>query len=187
MLVILGYLLLITVRIVLTWFSGPRLGRAWDLLHGITEPYLSQFYRLKFLRKDMLDFTPIAAILVLVILLDLLNALISYGTITLGYFLASVLSAIWSGASFLLLLFLVVGLLRTVGLLLESRTGSAFWKVVDLLIQPVIAFVMRYISPRSSLGYTQYLIITVLLLFASWFLGGVMVRGFVRVLISLPL
>ncbi len=185
--VLVVYLLLLSLRIVLTWFRGAPFGRPWELLCRVTEPYLSQFYRIRFLRKDALDFTPIAAVLVLVVLLDLVNALIYYGTITLGLFLAAVLSAVWSGASFLLLLFLFVGIIRAVGLLFRSRPSSNLWRVVDVLMQPVVARVMKLVALGERAGYTQYLFLTIGFLFVAWLLGGVIVRQVVPLLVALPL
>ena len=102
--VLIAYLFILSLRIVLGWFAPQALGRAWDLLAGATDPYLELFARIRFLRGNLFDFSPIAAILALVVALDLVNQLLYYGRITLGFFLASVFSAAWSGARFLLLL-----------------------------------------------------------------------------------
>lgn len=200
--VLIIYLLLLSIRIVLAWFSVmgsgasmPRvsgggsqgLGRPWDLLCRATDPYLGLFYRLRFLRKGIFDFTPIAAILVLVVALDLVNGLLSYGRITLGFFLASVFQAAWSGARFLLLLFLVIGLLRVVPILVRSLADAMIWRVVDLIIQPVVAFVMRIIRLGRRSGYTQYLLLTLGLLFVTWLLGELAVRQIVGLLQFLPI
>jgi YggT family protein len=173
--ILIAYLFLISLRIVLGWFAPHALGKAWDLLTAATDPYLGLFRRVKFLRRDLFDFSPIAAILLLVVALDLVNQLLYYGRITLGFFLASVVSAAWSGARFLLLLFLIVGLLRTIPLLFRAAAGSNLWKVVDMIIQPVVAWVMRLfrIGPRAS--YTQHLLLTLGVLFAAWILGEFLV------------
>jgi YggT family protein len=86
--ILIAYLFLVSLRIVLGWFAPQSLGRAWDLLTGATDPYLALFRRIKFLRSDLFDFSPIAAILALVVALDLVNQLLYYGRITLGFFLA---------------------------------------------------------------------------------------------------
>lgn len=182
---LMGYLLLLSLRIILTWFQGFSSGKAFDLLSEITEPYLSLFYRLKFLRKGMFDFTPIAAILVLVVLLDLINALLFYGRITFGFFFAAVLSAVWSGVSFVLLLFLIVGVIRVFAIIFRRNTGSAMLKVADILIQPAVALVMKIIQLGKRAGYTQYLLLTVGFLFVFWLLGGVVTRRLVYMLKSL--
>jgi YggT family protein len=185
--ILLLYLFLLSIRIVLGWFSrqyggsgaqGIRggaslssLGRPWELLCRFTDPYLGTFYRLRFLRKGIFDFTPIAAILVLVVALDLVNALLSYGRVGVGFFMASVVWAAWSGARFLLLLFLLVGVLRTIPILTRATSGAMMWKVVDLIVQPLVSFVMRVFHTGRRSGYTQYLLLTVGLLFVAWLLG----------------
>ena len=112
--VLIAYLFILSLRIVLGWFAPQALGRAWDLLTRATDPYLAVFSRVRFLRSGLFDFSPIAAILALVVVLDLVNQLLYYGRITLGFFLASVFSAAWSGARFILLLFLIVAVFTAI-------------------------------------------------------------------------
>jgi YggT family protein len=184
---LIAYLLLLSLRIVLGWFAPGALGRAWDLLRGATDPYLDLFGRIRFLRGGLFDFSPIAALLVLVVALDLVNQLLNYGRITLGFFLASLLSAGWAGARFLVLLFLIVGIVRTIPLLVRTSAGAAMWKVVDVLIQPVVAFVMRLFRLGRRSGYTQHLLFTIWLLLVAWLLGEWVVSRIVALLVMLPI
>lgn len=179
---LLGYLLLLSLKIILTWFQGVYLGKAFNLLSDITDPYLSVFYRLKFLRKGIFDFTPIAAILVLVVVLDLINGLLFYGRITLGFFLSALLSALWSGIAFILLLFLIVGIIRVFIMALRRNANNALLKVVDIIIQPAVSLVTRTIKLGKRAGYTQYLLLTVGFLFVTWLLGGIVIRRLVFLL-----
>ncbi len=185
--ILLVYLFLLSIRIVLGWFARQGLGRPWELLCRATDPYLDFFARLRFLRKGFFDFTPIAAILVLVVALDLINVLLSYGRITLGLFLAAVLGAAWSGARFLLLLFLVVGLIRTIPIIFHATSGAMIWRVVDLIVQPVVAVVMKAFRLGRRAGFTQYLLLTLGLLFVTWLLGELAVRQLVQVFQFLPI
>jgi YggT family protein len=118
--VLLVFLLLLSLRIVLSWFRASLYGRPWQLLERVTEPYLGLFRRVSFLRQGLFDFSPIVAILLVVVALDLVNELLFYGQITLGFILASLVGAVWSGASFLLLLFAVVALVRLAGFWLRT-------------------------------------------------------------------
>jgi YggT family protein len=183
---LIAYLLLISIRVVLGWFAPRALGRAWDLLAGVTDPYLTLFGRIRFLRGNLFDFSPIAAILVLVVALDLVNQLLYYGRITLGFFFASVFSAAWSGARFLLLLFLVVGILRTIPIIFRASAGASIWRVVDTIMQPIVAWVMRLFRLGRRSGYTQHLLLTVGLLFVAWLLGELIVREIVTLFQMLP-
>ena len=185
--VLIAYLFILSLRIVLGWFAPRALGRAWDLLAGATDPYLELFGRIRFLRGSLFDFSPIAAILALVVVLDLVNQLLYYGRITLGFFLASVFSAAWSGARFILLLFLIVGVLRTIPLLLRTSAGSTVWKVVDTIMQPIVAWVTRLFRLGRDSGYTQHLLLTIGLLLVAWLLGEALVHYIVFAFQMLPI
>ena len=184
---LIAYLFLLSLRIALSWFATHGFGRAGELLRAATDPYLGLFARIGFLRRGIFDFSPIAALLVLVVALDLVNGLLFYGRLSLGFFLASVLSSVWSGARFLLLLFLVVGVVRMIPLLFRTTSGAGIWKVVDLIVQPVVAFVMRLLRLGRRAGYTQYLLFTVGMLFVAWLLGEFLVRRIVALFQSFPI
>jgi YggT family protein len=185
--VLIAYLFMLSLRIVLGWFAPRALGRAWDLLAGATDPYLELFGRVRFLHGSLFDFSPIAAILALVVVLDLVSQLLYYGRITLGFFLASVFSAAWTGARFVLILFLIVGVLRTMFILLHTAAGSTFWKVVDTLIQPIVAWVTKLFRLGRGSGYTQHLLLTVGLLLVAWLLGELLVHQIVLLFQMLPI
>jgi YggT family protein len=185
--ILIVYLIALSLRIVLGWFAPQALGKAWDVLTGATDPYLRVFSRLRFLRGNVFDFSPIAAILALVVALDLVSQLLYYGRITLGFFLASVLTAAWSGAWFLLLFFLIVGVLRTIPLAFRSASGSGLWKVVDTIIQPIVAWVMKVLPLGRRTGYTQQLLLTIGLLLVALLLGGFLVGKLVQALQMLPI
>lgn len=185
--ILIAYLFVLSLRIVLGWFAPQALGRAWDLLTAVTDPYLNLFSRIRFLRGAMFDFSPLAAILVLVVAFDLVNQLLYYGRITLGFFLASVVSASWSGARFILLLLLIVGVIRTIPLAFRSVGGANLWRVVDMIIQPVVTWVMRLFRLGRRSGYTQHLLLTLGLLLVTWLLGELIIRQIVILLQMLPI
>ncbi len=182
---LIAYVFILSLRIVLGWIAPHSLGRAWDWLVAATDPYLKVFSRVRFLRGNLFDFSPIAAILALVVALDLVNQLLYYGRVTLGSFLASVFSAAWSGARFLLLLFLIVGVLRTIPILFHQVAGSPIWRVVDLAVQPAVSLVTRLLR-LSRMSTTQCLLITLGVLFAVWLLGEIFFGQLVLILRSLP-
>jgi len=180
------YLFMLSLRIVLGWFAPQALGRAWRLLTGVTDPYLNFFRRLGFLRGGLFDYTPLAAILVLVVVLDLVTNLLYYGRITLGFFLASVLSAAWTGAQYLLLFFLIVGLVRTIPLLFRSTARYGAWKVVDMIVQPVVAWVMRLVRFERRIAYPSSLLFTIGALFIAWLAGRLLVPQLISLLQMIP-
>jgi YggT family protein len=185
--ILIAYLFILSLRIVLGWFAPQSLGRAWNLLAAATDPWLNLFSRIRFLRGNLFDFSPIAAILALVVALDLVNQLLYYGRITLGFFLASVFAAAWSGIRFLLLLFLIVGLLRTIPLAFRATAGAGLWKVVDTIMQPVVAWVTKLFRLGGRSGYTQHLLLTIGLMFVAWLLGELLVHQIVSLCQMLPI
>ena len=185
--ILIAYLFILSLRIVLGWFAPQALGKAWSFLTAATDPYLEVFSRVPFLRGGVFDFSPIAAILALVVALDLVNQLLYYGRITLGFFLASVLSAGWSGVRFLLLLFLIVGIIRTIPIAFRGASGASLWKVVDTIMQPIIAWVMRVFRLGRKSGYTQHLLLTIGLLFVAWLFGEILVHSIVSIFQMLPI
>ena len=122
--IIIVYVLVLSLRIILGWFVPQTLGRAWEILAKITDPYLDIFRRIRFLRGGVFDFSPIAAVLVLVLAADLIGQLVNWGRITVGFFLASAFAAAWSGARFLLILFLIVAVLRVIPLFFRGTAGA---------------------------------------------------------------
>jgi YggT family protein len=183
---LLGYLLLLSLRIVLSWFRASLYGRPWQLLEKVTEPYLALFRRIPFLRQGLFDFAPIVAILLIVVALDLVNELLFYGQITLGFVLASIVSAVWSGLSFLLLLFAVVAALRLAGFAARTARNPGLWRALDLIVQPMASWFSRLLSLGSRVSYPQRLALMAVALLLVWFLGGLGVRVLIRALRALP-
>jgi YggT family protein len=185
--ILLAYLFLIMLRIVLGWFAPSALGSAWVYLCRATDPYLGLFSRIPFLRGGLFDFSPIAAVLVLVVATPIVNQLREVFHITLGFVLGTLVSAAWSGAQFLLLFFMIIGLLRMIPFTFRSTASSPLWRVVDTLMQPVVAWVMRLLRLGRRSGYTQHLLLTIGLLFVAWVFGLLLIPQIVWLFQMLPI
>lgn len=190
--VLVVYLLLIGLRVMLFWFQRGATGRLWELLVGLTEPYLSVFRRLRFLQvrfgAGTLDLSPIAAILVLVMALDLVGGLQQFGRLTLGIFLAALAGALWSGLSFLMVLLLIVVIILI--LTFRRRSASPLIPAMAALVQPMVDFVAarvgRLLSPRRALGGMQVLLLTAALLGVLLIGGRALVALLRSALVRLP-
>ncbi len=180
------YLMILSIRIILTWVKGSFQGKAGELLKQATDPYLEIFSRITFLKQGMFDFTPLAAILVLVVALDLVNGLLVYGRITIGLVLASIISALWGGLSFILILFLVLGVVQIVSAFFSKNSESPLLRMINLMFQPIIDLTARYLQPRRKLNYNQYLYISLGLIFLIRLLGGILIRRLISLLYTLP-
>lgn len=180
------YLMILSIRIILTWFKGSFQGKAGELLKQATDPYLEIFSRITFLKQGMFDFTPLAGILVLVVALDLVNVLLVYERITIGLLLASIISALWGGLSFILLLFLVLGVVQIVSARFSRNSESPLLRMIKLMFQPIIDLVARFLRPGRELSYNQYLYISLGLIFFIRLLGGIVLRRLIELLYTLP-
>lgn len=185
--IIIFYIFLLSLRIILSWFQGSVGGRPWELLIQATDPYLSIFSRLRFLRRGMFDFTPLAAILTLVVVLDVIQSIQLSGRISLGIFLGALISAIWSAAAFLLVLFLVLAVLRAILLAVSSARGSRLAQAFGFMVEPVVSLVRRTLPVRQPLSDRQYLYLTVAILFCVRLLGGYLFRLLVPLVYALPI
>jgi hypothetical protein len=85
------------------------------------------------------------------------------------------------------LFFLVVGLLRTIPIVFRGTSGAGLWKVVDTIMQPLVAWVMKVFRLGRRSGYTQHLLLTIGLLLVAWLLGGLLVHQIVLLFQKLPI
>lgn len=180
------YMLIIFIRIMLTWFRGLPVGKAYNILAKITDPYLNYFRRLTFLRTERVDFSPIAALLVLVILLNIINTLQLYGTITVGIILSIIISALWSAVSFLLTFMLIITIIRLVVHYTGGNTVSPFIHTLDVILNPIMTWLKRTFFKRRILGYGMALLFTGGCLLITVILGRLIINGLVVLLQKLP-
>jgi YggT family protein len=185
-------MLVIFIRIILTWFSGVNYGRPVEFLRRITDPYLNWFRRFRFLRMANLDLSPIAALAALSVAHNIFVTLSDYGRITLGFILAMVVSVLWSAASFILLFLLIVLVLRFVAYLTRRNVYGAyspidaFWRVVDSLSRPVIYRINRIIFRNRLVRYHTGLLTSIAVLAALRFGLGFLAQAGAAFLSRLP-
>jgi YggT family protein len=173
--------------VLLSWFQGTDLGKAGEILHRITDPYLNIFRRLRFLRIGNFDFSVIVAMITLWILSSIINNLAYVGTITLGFVLALTVSALASAAGFFLTLFLILAGVRVIGMLLDVNTAGRFWIVLDQILEPMSYRLSDFVSRGRGMTYRN-----ALLLFAGadvlvLIVGNLLVSQLVYALQLLPI
>ncbi|MDR2738341.1 MAG: YggT family protein [Treponema sp.] len=161
------YMILIFIRIMLTWFTGASYGRAYYLLSGVTDPYLNWFRRFSFLRVANLDLSPIAALAILSVVNNVFLTLGRYGRITLGIILSMLCSVLWSTASFILSFFIIVLVLRLIAYLANRDVYHGFWRIIDMVSQPILYRLNRLLFGRRLVRYMTGILssIGVLLIF----------------------
>jgi uncharacterized protein YggT (Ycf19 family) len=180
------YLVLISMRLLLSWFPGAASGRHWQALLRATDPYLRLFRGLEFLRRGLFDFTAVAAVLALVVALDLAGAAARRGPFTLGLALGTVAGALWSGISFLLILFIVLAALRLIFRLFTRRYESSVGELLEAMGRPVVSLTRALLPRRAPLKEEHLLLAGIAMLVVGHLLGGLLFRLLRASLLALP-
>ncbi|MDR1929107.1 MAG: YggT family protein [Treponema sp.] len=172
------YMILIVIRILLTWFSGVDFGKPYMFLCSVCDPYLNWFRRFRIFRNSVLDFSPLIALAVLGLVRRLLTAWNHSGRISLGIALAMLLTAVWSVLSWVLGFLIIVLILRLFAYLFNANIYSPFWRLIDFIAQPVLYRINRIFFPLRILNYLGRIILAIgALLFITALLWAVVVFG----------
>jgi len=180
------YMLLIFARVILTWFSGVNFGKPYQLLSSITDPYLGYFRRFRFLQAGSVDFSPVAGLLILVVLLNMLNTLAVYGSISVGIVLAIIFRAVWSAVSFLLTLFIILIAIRFVASIARANTVHPFIRTVDYIITPLLNWIHRTFFKKRFLTLQMGLAIAGASLIMLSIVGNIIIGQLVALFQTLP-
>lgn len=180
------YMVIILIRILLTWFRGAHTNRAEEFLSSVTDPYLNWFRHNLPVRFGALDFSPVVAILILGLLNTVANQLAFAGTITFGFILAIIVSAVWSVISFFITLFLIAGIIRFIGIVANLDNGGRFWLVLEQLVNPAIQTVVRPLLRGRFTNYRDSLLIFNGILLALLIAGRLLVSFLVRLIENIP-
>ncbi len=176
------YLILLFVRILLSWFSGPILGTPVRYLYKVTDPYLRIFRRFKFLHTTRIDFSPIAAVITLVILLNVTSILGTYRTITFGIILAIIVSSLWSAVFFILAFFMILSFIRLLGLYFGASSVSPIWQTLDVIIDPLLGFFQKKMFRNRQINHRNALLLSLIILVGTGFLGRFLINRLVLLL-----
>jgi len=180
------YMMIIFVRIILTWFSWERNSGFMGFLSGITDPYLDWFRRFPFLRTGFIDFSPIAALGVLSLVNRIFAMLASQGTIRLGIVLALVLQLAWSVVSFLIGFSIIVLILRLISLFVARGSTGTFWRIIDSLSQPILQKVGRIFFKNRIVNYRTGLLVSIACFAAIYFVLRFLAFFVSAMLVNLP-
>lgn len=179
------YMIVLFIRILMTWFQGVQHGRAMELLRRITDPYLNWFRRFGIFQFGNFDFSPVVAILTLSVLNTIAIQLANAGPITVGFVLALILSAVWSAFSFFVLFFLILTGIRLVGLLLRKDAGH-FWFVLDQILDSLVQRVSQPFMRGRFLSHRDGLLIFAGVDLAILLIGNPLIDLFTGLLLRLP-
>lgn len=181
------YTLVIIARIVMTWFHNPYgHGKIMEAAVRITDPYLNYFRRFSFLQIGTIDFSPVAALIVLSVAGNIFNSLAAFGRVTLGLVLALFLSAVWSAVAFFLGLFLILIVLRAFGIVTRIAPASPFWRTLDSILNPVLHPIISRLLGGRNTTYLRSLLIGGAAMLGARIFGDFLVHHTVLILQKLP-
>ncbi len=167
------YMLIIFVRIVLSWFSGGDYGRVMDVLRSVTDPYLNIFRGSRWTRIGYMDFSPVVAIIALSIVSNVASQISYAGTISVGIVLAMTVQALASAISFFIGLFMILSGIRLVATFLAVDTTGRFWLALDEILRPLAARLSDRLTRHREIGYRNELFIFIGVLAVVLILGNI--------------
>jgi len=136
------YNFIIFIRIMLSWrYSGKALDpnnnlqRIYLSLCKYTDPYLNLFRNFKGLKKGMLDFSPVVALVLLSILQSIFKLLSYQQSISIKSIIAIIVSTLWTSVFSWIFLILIV--ILGIRLYFESRPSpksSGFVNMIDKML-----------------------------------------------------
>lgn len=161
------YMILLFIRILLTWFPRADFGRPYTFLCSICDPYLAWFRRFRLFKNSPIDFSPIIALAFLSLLHNLFITWGQTGRFSISIILVMLLHALWSVASWVLVFFIVILILRMIAFLGNSNIYSPFWRFVDYIAQPVMYRISRVFFPNRIVSYLFRIIFCIAVLAVS--------------------
>ncbi len=174
------------IRILLTWLPGLNFGRVGRFFEDITDPYLDFFAVHTPLRAGGFDFSPIIALSLLSVLINIFDAISFAGIISIGYILGTVLKVLWSAVSFFFVFLAVADLIRIIAFAAHANSTHPFWMTLDAMLNPVLFKINRIFYRNRIVNYLQGLVTALAVLVIICVAGGVAVDRLSRLLYALP-
>ena len=182
-----AYMILVFIRILLTWFSGMNFGKLYVFLCAVCDPYLNWFRRFRIFRNGPIDFSPLLALAVLAFLNNIFFSWGQMGRVSLAFVLSMILSAVWSISSWVLGFFIVILILRMIAFLGNFNIYSPFWRFVDYIAQPVMYRISRIFFPTRITAYLFRIIFSIAVLVILAILVWSIVQFGSLLLVQLPI
>jgi YggT family protein len=161
-------MILLMLRIILTWFPGADFGRPFIFLCSICDPYINWFRRFRIFKNSPLDFSPVLAIAVLALIHRVLYVWSRMGRISLGIILSMILASAWSVVSWVLGFLIIILLLRLIAYGINANIYSPFWRFIDFIAQPLIYRITHTFFPSRIVNYLARVIFSIAVLAAAF-------------------
>ena len=177
------YNMLIIIRIIMQWLNPTRTTGSGlsDMLARITDPYLNLFKGMTFLRRGVLDFTPLVAFMVIGIVQRILQSFAYSGQFSVGYALATIVQSLWwSVGSLVLGLFAVLVGIRLYFAYRKTQNSIQYISMLDSWLRRPLdtlhAYVFRGREVSDRFLLWTALVVTALLYSVCAFLINLLVN-----------
>ena len=181
------YMVLLMIRVMLTWFRAAQGHQVTRYLAAITDPYLNWFRRFSALRFGMIDFSPIIAFVILGFVINILNSIATYGKVTVGIILALLVNGIWSILSFIIVLLAILIIIRILGAtIIRGGFIAQMAGGIDSIIEPITSWVRRSFFRNRFTPYTTQLGISLAILIVLNIAGRFLFSYLTRLAAGLP-
>ncbi|NLK46202.1 MAG: YggT family protein [Treponema sp.] len=180
------YTLILFVRVILTWVPSLEYSKFGRILASICDPYLNLFKKIRFLRVGTLDFTPMVAMGVLVLVSSILQSIIRTQRVSVGIILATIVSLCWSIIHTIFVVLIIVLLVRLI-VSIFNKDSSPIWNQIDRIVSPVAYNVTKKIFPKKFIKYQTVLIFTIFALIICYIILEILLLGVIaNLFIKLP-
>jgi len=180
------YMLLCTLRILLTWVPRDDTGKAGALLARAVDPWLAIFSQVRILHVGRFDFSPIASLALLAVLNQVFATLAFSGAITIGGLIALLVDALWSAVAFVLAFLAIAALARLIAYTARWNSLHPLWMVIDSMLNPVLFRITRLFWRDRIVNYLQGLVTGFAILVLLRIGGDLLIGVVMRLLRSLP-
>jgi len=154
------YMMIVFLRIILTWFSWMGRSRLHDVLAKVTDPYLNWFRRFP-LRIGFIDLSPIVALAVLSFVNRLFMTFAQHQAISIGIILMMIVQMAWGVVSFILIFLIIIFGLRIAAYLARFNMHNPFWRIVEAIYQPVSYKINRMLFKNRIMSFTNSCLISI--------------------------
>ena len=174
------YMLLIIIRLILSWFSAQHHRNDKGALSKLCDPYLNIFKKIPFFTIGYIDFSPIIALAVLVIAGDIIKQFGLLGTITLGIIMAICIKAIWGAFTSLLFFIFIVVLIRIIILYIKRTAESPLLISIDSFLEPLSSKIASIFTRTGS--YAANLLVLEIVIIITYIAGNFLIHHIANII-----
>jgi YggT family protein len=135
-----------------------------EMLINVVDPFLNIFRKIQWLRVGAIDLSPIVAMLVLGLFVQMTSTIAQTGRFTALMLVSYIIYSLWSFLSFILDILVIMMVVRLISTLI-SKKSHQIWFTVDNILNKVMAKILG-IFTNKPMPFKQALIICGLILFA---------------------